>query len=666
MTKNQVNQERLDSWKEIAAYLKRDVRTVIRWEKERELPVRRVPGGHKQAVFAYRDEIDTWLQRGKPNTGTEPEPVTESPIDGLEPSRESDRSPQRAIVIMIAVGFACGILALTAMVVRSRRVNFRPVITKISSNMESSPAFRTDGSRLYFTQSEGGRHVLKYAPMSGHPVQALEMPFDNVGLMDFSNDHRTLLLAPYQGIEAEKNLWTVPAQGGTPKQLGSTLCHDARWSPDNTRIACATMTSILLLDSAGTVLETIGSFSVSPYLLAWSPDGQRLRVSINDPSTQVLSAWEIAIAGAPATGFRPAVKLPWGENCCTAATWTRDGTIFIYATVEPTGRTRLMMRREGTLWRSPAESELPLRISPWTAVGLDKTGSTIYMQTTTATRSEMLRFDSHKKSFQPFLSGVPAESLSFSRDRKWLAYVNFRDKSLWRSRVDGTELRQLTRSPMKVLMASISPDGGRIAFTGQQPGKPYRIYLVSSEGGDLQEAADGTENQGAPSWSDDGSSIVYGDIFCEQTQDCWVRRVNLNTHKAEIIPGSHNLRTARWSPDGKYIAALQPVSHELLLLDVATHEWKVLTKGITGDNINWSADSRFIFADCPLVEAPRIERVNIKDGQRTAAASLIPLQRTPGEVHYWFGLNPDDDPIVFHIMTSSELYALEWKNTIGI
>src|SRR6266850_5054484 len=162
MTKNQVNQERLDSWKEIAAYLKRDVRTVIRWEKERELPVRRVPGGHKQAVFAYRDEIDTWLQRGKPNTGTEPEPVTESPIDGLEPSRESDRSPQRAIVIMIAVGFACGILALTAMVVRSRRVNFRPVITKISSNMESSPAFRTDGSRLYFTQSEGGRHVLKY------------------------------------------------------------------------------------------------------------------------------------------------------------------------------------------------------------------------------------------------------------------------------------------------------------------------------------------------------------------------------------------------------------------------------------------------------------------------------------------------------------------------
>lgn len=52
---------RLDSWKEIADYLGREVRTVIRWEKGKALPVRRVPGGKRQAVFAYTNEIDGWL-----------------------------------------------------------------------------------------------------------------------------------------------------------------------------------------------------------------------------------------------------------------------------------------------------------------------------------------------------------------------------------------------------------------------------------------------------------------------------------------------------------------------------------------------------------------------------------------------------------------------------
>lgn len=53
--------DRLDSWKAIAAYLGRDVSTVIRWEKEKALPIHRIPGGKKQAVFAFREEIDTWL-----------------------------------------------------------------------------------------------------------------------------------------------------------------------------------------------------------------------------------------------------------------------------------------------------------------------------------------------------------------------------------------------------------------------------------------------------------------------------------------------------------------------------------------------------------------------------------------------------------------------------
>ena len=53
---------RLDSWKEIASYLHRDARTVRRWERERRLPVHRVPGGERSGVFAYVDELDRWLR----------------------------------------------------------------------------------------------------------------------------------------------------------------------------------------------------------------------------------------------------------------------------------------------------------------------------------------------------------------------------------------------------------------------------------------------------------------------------------------------------------------------------------------------------------------------------------------------------------------------------
>jgi tetratricopeptide (TPR) repeat protein len=57
----QAQDRRLDSWKEIAAFFDRDERTVKRWEKERALPVHRVPGASRGGVFAYAEELAQWL-----------------------------------------------------------------------------------------------------------------------------------------------------------------------------------------------------------------------------------------------------------------------------------------------------------------------------------------------------------------------------------------------------------------------------------------------------------------------------------------------------------------------------------------------------------------------------------------------------------------------------
>ena len=55
--------ERLDSWKELASYLKRNVRTVQRWEKKEGLPVYRHIHDKLGSVYAYRQELDEWRNR---------------------------------------------------------------------------------------------------------------------------------------------------------------------------------------------------------------------------------------------------------------------------------------------------------------------------------------------------------------------------------------------------------------------------------------------------------------------------------------------------------------------------------------------------------------------------------------------------------------------------
>ena len=60
---------RLDSWKEIAAYLKRDVTTVQRWEKREGMPVHRHVHDKGGSVYALTEELDAWIQSRRPRRG---------------------------------------------------------------------------------------------------------------------------------------------------------------------------------------------------------------------------------------------------------------------------------------------------------------------------------------------------------------------------------------------------------------------------------------------------------------------------------------------------------------------------------------------------------------------------------------------------------------------
>ena len=73
-TRLEPNRERLDSWKGIAAYLEREVRTAQRWEKHEDLPVRRQFHRKACTVYAFKSEIDGWLA-SRSRTLSKPRPM---------------------------------------------------------------------------------------------------------------------------------------------------------------------------------------------------------------------------------------------------------------------------------------------------------------------------------------------------------------------------------------------------------------------------------------------------------------------------------------------------------------------------------------------------------------------------------------------------------------
>jgi Tol biopolymer transport system component len=668
MSETPTANDRLDSRKEIAAYLKRNERTVSRWEK-RGLPVHRIPGGRKQMVFAYKHELDAWLKEGQ-ETSEFPGKAVESPQDAIAGAvpitQPSTRNKERKLPLFFHrrgfIIFApCLVLAMigTITILQSHSTVSAVVrvthLDRLTDEGRHKTNLRTDGQTLYFNEIEVNREILVSVPISGGQVSRIKTPFKNVDLQDVSNDGRNLLVTSFEGMErGGRPLWTIPASGGTPQRVGQVLCHLARWSPDNRRIACANDTSISILDVDGASAHLVGVTAIPASALVWVPDGKKLRVTLMDRITRELTAWEIAADSNGLPALAAPSPLPLGKDCCFDWNWTRNSKDFVYTRLNADLKPSLYVQQNG---RKP---EHAIKVSDIDYIAPGKTDRQMYVLVASGYHGELLKFDSKRKVFQVYLQGLSANCLSFSPDGHWMTYVVPATQSLWLSRTDGSNAVQLTKPPFEAEYSSWSPDGNEIAFMGKRPGQPWRVFLMDRRGGPMKEAAHGSDNQGAPTWSSDGGALSYGNIQCEETQSCWIRRIDLATGIAEPLSGSYGFRSARWSPDGRFIAALQPQTHELMLFDVKREQWKTLANGITGDCPNWSHDSRFIYVDSIEGENPVIVRIRVSDGEKITVASLAGLKNIRGELDFWMGFTPDDSPILLHLFSASEIYALEW------
>jgi hypothetical protein len=666
---------RLDAWKEIAAYLNRDVRTVIRWERK-GLPVHRVPGGKRQAVFAYRDEIDGWLgsdhseRTGVENLGkprwTESQTELKKPsqaLDGVAVEALSSRNQNllafgRKIVFLSTVLITVFLVAAAVLTRSSTSASVSPMsLRQLTDDNRYKTNLRTDGRNLFFNEFEVNREILVFAPVSGGPIRQIKTPFANVELQDISSDGQSILVTSFAGSEPSRPLWIISTDGTKPpRRVGDLRCRTARWSPGRDRIACANGTSLILLEHDGSDPQTVSPLGGVVTRLVWSPEGNRLRFVLQDVRTRDFTAWEMALNDK--NSRRTTEQLDWGRNCCIDWAWTGGGKRFLYLKYE--SKPVLRMHTEAGHSRG-GESVVPLDIgyTAWLADGSDPESTYLLVQNTL--QNEVLKFDPGRKTFQTALPSLSATLLAFSRDGQWMTYTDA-GNSLWRSRADGSDAIQITKPPMEVEFSSWSPDGTRIAFMGREPGREWRIYVSGRDGGELREAAPGDDAQGAPTWSADGRKLAYANVDCLETDTCWVRILDLATGAVEKLPGSHGFRTARWSPDGRYIAAFIPSTYQLMLFNVRQEKWTLLANSVTGDNLAWSHDSRFVFADSPRGERPIIERFRINDGKRSAVVSLESLEEAPGQIDFWFGLAPGDAPLIVHRFTSSEAYELSWAH----
>jgi TolB-like protein/Tfp pilus assembly protein PilF len=119
MSEPPANEPRLESWGEIAAYLRRDVRTVQRWERYHGLPVRRLQVGKLATVYAYRSELDKWFLERQPRPENDDLPLDspsaasgDSEESGGDALRESFGLRKVLLAGLILLGVAGGIYFL--------------------------------------------------------------------------------------------------------------------------------------------------------------------------------------------------------------------------------------------------------------------------------------------------------------------------------------------------------------------------------------------------------------------------------------------------------------------------------------------------------------------------------------------------------------------------
>src|SRR5215472_3918325 len=526
-----------------------------------------------------------------------------------------------------------------------------------------------DGSRLYVLESIGSKQFLVQLSVAGGETSVVPTPFSNIAIADISPDHSKLLVSEAIGREGEGQVWVLPLPTGTPHRLGNIVSRWsiwstgwAVWSPDGGQIAFAKGSEIYIANADGSDPRRLATLPGYAGEISFSRDGTRLRFTLWPPQHDPASIWEVHSDGSNLHPILP----DWHSSATEiAGAWSTDGRYYFFTSCDDSSHCSIwaMLESQG-LFQQRTFSPVQLTTSPTPVFlnGISPSGRKLFAGEWSS-QSELVRYDATSHQFVPFLGGLSVTELDFSRDGNWVTYVADPGRTLWRSRVDGSERLQLTSSPVSALLPRWSPDGTQIAFVDEHAGPFWKIYLIPAQGGAPEAMLPQKQNQMDPSWSPDGKQLAFGRVpWRLSTQEkIAIQIFDLASHRVSTIPDSENLFAPRWSPDGRHLAAVSVDNKKLMLFDFRSQKWTTWVNEPGAVSFpTWSRNGRYLYYDNTSVSRPGYHRVQIGQSRSEFLIDLKPLHRSiPSEMGPWANIAPDGSGVFERDLSTSQIYALD-------
>jgi hypothetical protein len=245
-------EDRLDSWKEIAAYLKRDVTTVQRWEKREGMPVHRHLHDKGGSVYAFKADLNAWMQSRNLQTLAE-NPDTASASDAPTPPRPAPPSPfagwasvfpPMGLGVLLAIGAFLWFQS-TEFFWRDPIAGVRFQTVSDFAGVEQAAALSADGRFVAFLSDQDGQTDVWITQAGSGQFRNLTrggfpaLINQSVRTLGFSPDGSlvTFWARKVDGSSAgEISIWAVPTLGGQPRPYLEGVA-EFDWSRDAARLA---------------------------------------------------------------------------------------------------------------------------------------------------------------------------------------------------------------------------------------------------------------------------------------------------------------------------------------------------------------------------------------------------------------------------------------------